>query len=140
MTDPWARRKTRPLLLMVAAAIIATAAVGTEAAAARGGQWSGVWGNQLGGRGGGRGLDRTGVVVAFETPDQEQFQYGRPGEAVFGAYSWVSPEGVQVVIRYVADAAGFRVIGGPVPRDSRGVAADGLQVFPRAADGSLILT
>ena len=30
--------------------------------------------------------DRTGVVVAFETPDQEQFQYGRPGEAVFGAY------------------------------------------------------
>ncbi|XP_063883616.1 uncharacterized protein LOC135112757 [Scylla paramamosain] len=84
--------------------------------------------------------DRTGVVVAFETPDQEQFQYGRPGEAVFGAFSWRSPEGVLVVMHYVADAAGYRVTGGPVPEDSRGVAAGGKQVFPRAADGSIILT
>ncbi|XP_045113748.1 uncharacterized protein LOC123506005 [Portunus trituberculatus] len=84
--------------------------------------------------------DRTGVVVAFETPEQEQFQYGRPGEAVFGAFSWRSPEGVLVVMRYVADAAGYRVTGGLVPEDTRGVAADGKQVFPRAADGSIILT
>ncbi|MPC12595.1 hypothetical protein E2C01_005298 [Portunus trituberculatus] len=60
--------------------------------------------------------------------------------SLHASYSWRSPEGVLVVMRYVADAAGYRVTGGLVPEDTRGVAADGKQVFPRAADGSIILT
>ncbi|XP_071534553.1 uncharacterized protein [Panulirus ornatus] len=80
------------------------------------------------------------VIVAFETPDQEQFQFGRPGEAVFGAYSWRSPEGYLFIFRYVADAAGYRVQGESIPIDTEGVAANGEQVFPRTPDGEFILT
>ncbi|XP_045597208.1 uncharacterized protein [Procambarus clarkii] len=83
---------------------------------------------------------RGSVIVAFETPDQEQFQYGRPGEAVFGAFSWRSPEGHLFIYRYVADAAGYRVRSETIPVDSQGVAANGEQVFPRTPDGEFIFT
>lgn len=41
----------------------------------------------VGGNGGG---GRGGVVVAYETDDQEVFQYGLPGEAVIGAFRYIN--------------------------------------------------
>ncbi|XP_047480910.1 uncharacterized protein LOC125033442 [Penaeus chinensis] len=89
----------------------------------------------------GAGADASGrVVVSFQTADQEQFQFGRPGEAVFGAYSWTSPEGYQLVFRYVADSSGFRVMGDAVPVDSEGVAANGEQVNPVTPNDGFVLS
>ncbi|XP_042890671.1 uncharacterized protein LOC122265411 [Penaeus japonicus] len=93
------------------------------------------------GAGAGAGADGSGrVVVSFQTADQEQFQFGRPGEAVFGAYSWTSPEGYQLVFRYVADSSGFRVMGDAVPVDSEGVAANGEQVNPVTPNEGFVLS
>nr|XP_027235218.1 pupal cuticle protein Edg-78E-like [Penaeus vannamei] len=91
--------------------------------------------------GGAAATDASGrVVVSFQTADQEQFQFGRPGEAVFGAYSWTSPEGYQLVFRYVADSSGFRVMGDAVPVDSEGVAANGEQVNPVTPNDGFVLS
>ena len=45
---------------------------------------------------------------------------------------WRSPEGYKLVFRYVADAAGYRVLGDALPTDTDGVAAGGQQVAPPA--------
>ncbi|XP_066957290.1 uncharacterized protein [Macrobrachium rosenbergii] len=77
-----------------------------------------------------------GVVISHSSDDQEHFQFGEPGKAVFGAYSWRGPDGKQYIFRYVADSSGFRIRGPEVPVNSQGVAANGEQVNPETpADG-----
>ncbi|XP_063883971.1 larval cuticle protein 2-like [Scylla paramamosain] len=45
-----------------------------------------------------------------------------------GQYSWVSPEGVQYFVQYVADEDGFRIVDtNAVPISAAGVRADGNQ-------------
>lgn len=54
--------------------------------------------------------------------------------------SWTSPEGYQLVFRYVADSSGFRVMGDAVPVDSEGVAANGEQVNPVTPNDGFVLS
>ncbi|XP_050701843.1 uncharacterized protein LOC126988092 [Eriocheir sinensis] len=73
-------------------------------------------------------VEEEDMVLGYDTADQHHFQRGRPGQAVMGVYGWTSPEGVHFLVRYIADAAGYRVLEtNAAPVDAAGVAADGGQ-------------
>ncbi|XP_068214621.1 endocuticle structural glycoprotein SgAbd-9-like [Palaemon carinicauda] len=71
---------------------------------------------------------RRNTIYEFETEDQSQKHRGQPGVAVKGSYSWVSPEGIEYRVKYVADELGYRIVSSnAVPVNQQGVAADGNQ-------------
>ncbi|XP_066957088.1 pupal cuticle protein-like [Macrobrachium rosenbergii] len=71
---------------------------------------------------------RKNTIYEFETDDQSQEQRGEAGVAVKGSYSWVSPEGIEYRVKYVADELGYRIVSSnAVPINQQGVAADGNQ-------------
>lgn len=56
-------------------------------------------------------------------------QQGRPGQNIEGAYSWISPEGAEFFVKWIADRNGFRVLdSNAIPIGLDGIAADGNQV------------
>ncbi|XP_068214686.1 uncharacterized protein [Palaemon carinicauda] len=83
---------------------------------------------------------RGGVIISHASEDQEHFQFGEPGKAVFGAYSWRGPDGKQYIFRYVADSAGFRIRGPAIPVDANGVSANGEQVNPETPEDGFVLS
>merc|ERR1711913_68742 len=48
--------------------------------------------------------------VSAENQEQEHEQEGVPGTAVEGEYSWIAPNGEELVVRYIADNLGYRVV------------------------------
>ncbi|KAG7170520.1 Cuticular protein 47Eg-like 1 [Homarus americanus] len=69
-----------------------------------------------------------GPILDFEADDHHHEQEGDPGSAITGSYGWTSPEGVNFLVRYVADKNGYRVLeSNAVPLNADGVYADGTQ-------------
>ncbi|KAK7050066.1 hypothetical protein SK128_027581 [Halocaridina rubra] len=66
-------------------------------------------------------------ILDFEGEDAEHDQEGTPGESVTGEYRWESPEGIEFVVRYIADEKGYRVLESNAVPSANGVAADGEQ-------------
>lgn len=68
-------------------------------------------------------------IFNFETADQQHAQQGRAGDAVRGTYSHTDDNGVSHSVTYVADDAGYRVIG----RSSSFIAASPIAAEERTA-------
>ncbi|XP_064104107.1 cuticle protein CP575-like [Macrobrachium nipponense] len=66
-------------------------------------------------------------VLDFEGDDAEHEQEGTPGESVTGEYTWESPEGIEFVVKYIADEKGYRVLESNAVPSAAGVRADGEQ-------------
>ncbi|XP_037781234.1 cuticle protein CP575-like [Penaeus monodon] len=66
-------------------------------------------------------------ILDFEGDDAEHDQEGEPGRAVTGEYMWESPEGIEFVVKYIADDKGFRVLESNAVPSAGGVRADGEQ-------------
>ncbi|XP_018026604.1 cuticle protein CP575 [Hyalella azteca] len=49
-------------------------------------------------------------IIDYETKQGEHEQEGTAGKAVEGEYSWVSPDGTEYYVKYVADHLGYRVV------------------------------
>ena len=70
-------------------------------------------------------------IIDFETDLMEHEQEGVAGKAVEGEYSWIAPNGEEIVVKYIADHLGFRVL------DSENIVPevdDAEEAEPRAAD------
>ncbi|ROT70064.1 cuticle protein CB5 [Penaeus vannamei] len=70
---------------------------------------------------------RPDEILDFEGDDAEHDQEGEPGKAVTGEYKWESPEGIEFVVKYIADDKGFRVLESNAVPSAGGVRADGEQ-------------
>nr|XP_053650594.1 uncharacterized protein LOC128701073 isoform X1 [Cherax quadricarinatus] len=70
---------------------------------------------------------RPNEVFDFEGDDAEHEQEGAPGHSVTGEYKWESPEGIEFVVKYIADEKGYRVLESNAVPSSNGVSADGEQ-------------
>ncbi|XP_076028403.1 uncharacterized protein LOC143017499 [Oratosquilla oratoria] len=55
---------------------------------------------------------------------------GAAGQTVTGSYSWISPDGTEYFVKYVADKFGYRVVeSNAIPVTGTGVRANGRQVL-----------
>ncbi|XP_076028414.1 uncharacterized protein LOC143017509 [Oratosquilla oratoria] len=55
---------------------------------------------------------------------------GAGGQTVTGSYSWISPDGTEYFVKYVADKFGYRVVeSNAIPVSGTGVRANGRQVL-----------
>ncbi|XP_068214682.1 cuticle protein CP575-like [Palaemon carinicauda] len=70
---------------------------------------------------------RPDEVLDFEGDDAEHEQEGSPGNSVTGEYTWESPEGIEYVVRYIADDKGYRVLESNAVPSAGGVMAGGEQ-------------
>ncbi|XP_045114180.1 calsequestrin-1-like [Portunus trituberculatus] len=71
---------------------------------------------------------RPETSFSHETDDQHHGQNIDDDNTFIGSYRWMSPEGVEYFVNYVADEDGFRILeSNAVPVSSAGVKADGLQ-------------
>ncbi|XP_037079208.1 endocuticle structural glycoprotein SgAbd-2-like [Pollicipes pollicipes] len=59
--------------------------------------------------------DQGGYAFRFLSEDDIQRQEEAADGTVFGSYSYISPEGVPVSVRYVADTLGFRAESDALP-------------------------
>merc|ERR1712106_928609 len=67
-------------------------------------------------------------VFNFVGENSEQVQVGEPGVRVEGSYSYVTPEGNMIYVRYIADELGYRIVeSNALPVGLDGIAADGNQ-------------
>ncbi|XP_068214683.1 uncharacterized protein [Palaemon carinicauda] len=66
-------------------------------------------------------------ILDFEGDDAEHEQEGTPGKAVTGEYTWESPEGIEFVVKYIADEKGYRVVESNAVPSAGGVRAGGEQ-------------
>ncbi|XP_076028397.1 larval cuticle protein 2-like [Oratosquilla oratoria] len=72
---------------------------------------------------------RPDEVIDIELDDQHHEAEGDFGDEVTGSFSWISPEGIEHFVKYVADEHGYRVVeSNAVPVSGAGVRADGGQV------------
>ncbi|XP_064102365.1 uncharacterized protein LOC135212660 [Macrobrachium nipponense] len=72
-------------------------------------------------------MARPDEILDFEGEDAEHEQEGTPGKAVTGEYTWESPEGIEFVVKYIADDKGYRVLESNAVPSAGGVRADGEQ-------------
>ncbi|KAF2364142.1 Insect cuticle protein [Trinorchestia longiramus] len=49
-------------------------------------------------------------IIDYESDHGDHEQEGTAGEAVEGEYSWVSPDGTEHYVKYVADHLGYQVV------------------------------
>ncbi|XP_071534849.1 uncharacterized protein [Panulirus ornatus] len=66
-------------------------------------------------------------IFDFEGDDAEHEQEGVAGHSVTGEYKWESPEGIEFVVKYIADDKGYRVLESNAVPSSNGVPANGDQ-------------
>ncbi|XP_045597210.1 uncharacterized protein [Procambarus clarkii] len=70
---------------------------------------------------------RPNQIFDFEGDDAEHEQEGAAGHSVTGEYKWESPEGIEFVVKYIADDKGYRVLESNAVPSANGVLADGEQ-------------
>ncbi|XP_042219380.1 uncharacterized protein LOC121864420 [Homarus americanus] len=70
---------------------------------------------------------RPDEILDFEGEDAEHEQEGEAGHSVTGEYKWESPEGIEFVVKYIADDKGYRVLESNAVPSANGVSADGEQ-------------
>ncbi|KAK3849963.1 hypothetical protein Pcinc_043306 [Petrolisthes cinctipes] len=70
---------------------------------------------------------RPNEVFDFEGEDAEHEQEGQAGRSVTGEYKWESPEGIEFVVKYIADDKGYRILESNAVPASNGVQAGGNQ-------------
>ncbi|XP_045114092.1 larval cuticle protein III/IV-like [Portunus trituberculatus] len=74
------------------------------------------------------GEARPDTVFNYEGEDHKHYQKGDTGRKVEGYYSWISPEGQEFYVKYVADELGYRVLeSNALPVSSWGATPDGHQ-------------
>merc|ERR1712055_1178779 len=57
-----------------------------------------------------RPSDIINYEVDEDNQEQEHEQEGTPGVAVEGEYSWTAPNGEELVVKYIADHLGYRIV------------------------------
>merc|ERR1712137_800183 len=62
-----------------------------------------------------RGLDGSPLVIEYDVGTHQHIQTGDAGNAVRGSYSYLSTDGSEHIVNYVADENGYRVITGNRP-------------------------
>ncbi|KAG7170543.1 uncharacterized protein LOC121864421 [Homarus americanus] len=70
---------------------------------------------------------RPSEIFDFEGDDAEHEQEGAAGRSVTGEYKWESPEGIEFVVKYIADEKGYRVLESNAVPSANGESADGEQ-------------
>lgn len=55
-------------------------------------------------------LARPNEIIDIDEDHLEHEQYGIPGTAVRGEYTWVAPDGTEHEINYIANHLGFQVV------------------------------
>ncbi|XP_071534847.1 uncharacterized protein [Panulirus ornatus] len=66
-------------------------------------------------------------IFDFEGDDADHEQDGEAGDSVTGEYKWESPEGIEFVVKYIADDKGYRVLESNAVPSANGVLANGDQ-------------
>ncbi|XP_064104288.1 uncharacterized protein LOC135214113 [Macrobrachium nipponense] len=71
---------------------------------------------------------RPDTILDFDGDDHHHTMQGQPGSAITGTYGWTSPEGINFLVRYIADEKGFRILeSNAVPVNADGIFANGQQ-------------
>ncbi|XP_068214622.1 uncharacterized protein [Palaemon carinicauda] len=71
---------------------------------------------------------RPDTILDFDGDNHHHTMQGQPGSAITGSYGWTSPEGINFLVRYIADDKGFRILeSNAVPINADGIYADGQQ-------------
>merc|ERR1712212_29397 len=71
---------------------------------------------------------RPDSVFDLDLDDMDHHQDIDDDDVVTGSYSWISPEGTEYFVSYIADDDGFRIVdSNAVPVSVGGVRADGHQ-------------
>ncbi|XP_050702003.1 uncharacterized protein LOC126988172 [Eriocheir sinensis] len=70
---------------------------------------------------------RPSDIFDFEGDDAEHEQEGAAGRSVTGEYKWESPEGLEFVVKYIADEKGYRVLESNAVPSANGFSATGEQ-------------
>jgi len=70
---------------------------------------------------------RPNDIFDFEGDDAEHEQEGQAGHSVTGEYKWESPEGIEFVVKYIADDKGYRILESNAVPSANGVEASGRQ-------------
>jgi len=65
-----------------------------------------------------RGLDGSPLVIEYDVGTHQHIQTGDAGNAVRGSYSYLSSDGSEHIVNYIADENGYRVISGNRPVSS----------------------
>lgn len=62
-----------------------------------------------------RGLDGSPLVIEYDVGTHQHIQTGDAGNAVRGSYSYLTSDGSEHIVNYVADENGYRVVSGNRP-------------------------